>query len=647
MVDPGTKSLLEYGIPDTTTGFLSSFVRPPVTAQSFELRPQFIQFIPNDSFAGSSNDCPVTHIDSFLEECDTMKLNGVTDDAIRLRLFPFSLRDRAREWLGDEGIGSFDTWDKLAKAFLVKFLGQEKTAKLRNELSTFHQYNDESLYEAWRRFKRLQRQCPHHGIPEWMLIQTFYNGLTHEFRIYIDAASGTSIMTKNPTDAKDLIEKMAANDNYHPRGRNAINTGNKHDVDALTMFTSSVQALTHKVNQLQAESPRPSMETCQMCGLQGHTARECQPNYDGMTIDQANAFYTTTSTRPFDEGWRNHQGFSYKNTQAIANPPPPPAFQAIAPLNHHPMHQPPPQYSNLESIMETFATSQRQQQELISKLFDLQAKQNEYFENSIQLLVAQNKRIETHLSQLSQQTKQCNAIFVKSDELFTGGLEEKVCNVESRTEKHEREGLKYVAPQAYEESMPFPKRLSKAVLDKHFGKYSETLKKVYATIPFSDLVVQMPQFANFVKGILDHDHNDKKLESLVVKDKCPDPLHDSLPPKLHDPGSFTIPCMINETYFDRVLCDLGASVNLMPSSLYEKLGLKKLKPSPISLQMADRTVRLPKGVVEDVLVGIGELVFPVDFVVVDMKEDLKISLIFGRPFLATSQALIDVPKEQA
>uniref|UniRef100_A0A803N924 Retrotransposon gag domain-containing protein n=1 Tax=Chenopodium quinoa TaxID=63459 RepID=A0A803N924_CHEQI len=89
-----------------------------------------------------------------------MKLNGVTDDALRLRLFPFSLRDRAKEWLRDEGSGSFDTWDKLVKAFLVKFLGQEKTARLRNELSTFRQSDEESLYDAWRRFKRLQRQCP-------------------------------------------------------------------------------------------------------------------------------------------------------------------------------------------------------------------------------------------------------------------------------------------------------------------------------------------------------------------------------------------------------------------------------------------------------------------------------------------------------
>ncbi|XP_021726143.1 uncharacterized protein LOC110693294 [Chenopodium quinoa] len=210
----------------------------------------------------------------------------------------------------------------------------------------------------------------------------------------------------------------------------------------------------------------------------------------------------------------------------------------------------------------------------------------------------------------------------------------------------ENEGPKYVAPHAYEEPMPFPQRLSKAMLDTHFGKYSETLMKVYGTIPFSDILIQMPQFAKILKEVLDHNHNDKELERMVVNEQCSSLLHESQPPKLHDPGSFTIPCMINETHFDRVLCDLGASINLMPSSSYEKLGLKKLKPSLISLQMADRTVRLPKGVGEYVLVEVGELVFPVDFVVVDMKEDHKIPLIFGRPFLAISQALIDVPKGQ-
>ncbi|XP_021748969.1 uncharacterized protein LOC110714735 [Chenopodium quinoa] len=368
-----------------------------------------------------------------------------------------------------------------------------------------------------------------------------------------------------------------------------------------------------------------------------------------MSIEQVNSFYTTAPKRLYDphsntynEGWRNHPNLSYKNTQAQLNSPsPPPTFQARESFNHQPMnHQLPSQTSkyDLDSFMETFTTSQLRQQELMTKQFELQAKQNEHFESSIQMLIAQNKRIETHLYQLSQQVshlstlhdqakvqkEQCNAVFLRRDELFSRKIDEKVCSVESiKGEKCENEkSSKYVAPLAYEEPMPFPQRLSKAVLDKHFGKYCETLKKVYASIPFSDLLIQMPQFAKFVKEIKDQ-HDDKE----VVNEKCSTLLRDSLPSKL-------------------VLCDLGASVNLMPYSLYEKLGLQKLKPSPISLQMADRTARLPKGVVEDVLVKVGELVFPVDFVVMDMKEDHKIPIIFGRPFLATSQALIDFPKRQ-
>ncbi|XP_021771468.1 uncharacterized protein LOC110735586 [Chenopodium quinoa] len=274
---------------------------------------------------------PVSHIDSFLEKCDTMKMNGVTDDAIRLRLFPFSLRDKAKEWLRDEGTGSFDTWEKLVKAFLVKFLGQEKTSRLRNELSTFRQSDDESLYEVWRRFKRLQRQCPHHGIPEWMLVQTFYNGLTHEFRIYIDATSGGSLLTKNPTEAKELIEKMAANDNYHLGGRHNVKKGGKLDVDALTLLTSSVQELTSKFDKLQAGTSTSSPEICQMCNVQGHIAPNFPQNSSEMSIKEANAFYTSNPKRPYDphsntynEGWKHHPNFSYKNTQAQQNPPPPP-----------------------------------------------------------------------------------------------------------------------------------------------------------------------------------------------------------------------------------------------------------------------------------------------------------------------------------
>ncbi|XP_021754482.1 uncharacterized protein LOC110719779 [Chenopodium quinoa] len=630
MVDQPTKSLLEYGIPDTTTGVLSSIIRPPVTAQHFELKPQFIQFISNDSFAGLPHDCPVIHIDSFLEKCDTMKMNGVTDDAIRLRLFPFSLRDRAKEWLRDEGTGSFDTWDKLVKAFLVKFLGHEKTARLRNELSTFRQSDEESLYEAWRRFKRLQRQCPHHG---------------------------GSLLTKNPTEAKELIEKMAANDNYHPGGRQNVKKGGKLDVDALTMLASSVQALTSRFDKFQSGTSTSPLEVCQMCNVQGHIAPDCPQNMSEMSIEQANAFYSSNPKQPFDpyfnsynEGWKQHPNFSYKNTQGQQNPPSQPSlsnnynsqpsFQQRTPMNQQPT-QLLSQKSSLDLMTESFITTTNSAiQQQGSSIQQLQA-HSKLMESQISQLSQQVSRLSTLQDQAKVQKEQCNAVFLRRDEAFPRQIVEKVCSEESRKDKKGKDvqSSKYVAPLAYEEPMPFPQRLSKAVLDRHFGKYCEALKKVHASTPYSDLLVQMPQFANFVKNIKDQ-HEDKE----VAHKKGPTLLYDNLPPKLHDPGSFTILCTINEKFFDKVLCDLGASVNLMPYSLYENLGLQGLKPSPISLQMADRTSRLPKGVVEDVLIKVGELIFPIDFVVMDMKVDHKIPIIFGRPFLATSQALIDVPK---
>ncbi|KAL2903236.1 Ornithine carbamoyltransferase [Bienertia sinuspersici] len=174
------RSLREYGRLDAN-GVLSSIVRPNVAATHSEPRPHFIQFISQDSYAGLANENPVDHLSRFLEKCDTMNLTNVSSDAIRLRLFPFSLRDDAKEWLNDNGANKYTTWDSLTKAFLLKFFSQKKTSKLQNNISTFRQNEDESLHDAWKRFKRLQRQCPHYGLPDWLLIQTFYNGMTQEF----------------------------------------------------------------------------------------------------------------------------------------------------------------------------------------------------------------------------------------------------------------------------------------------------------------------------------------------------------------------------------------------------------------------------------------------------------------------------------
>ena len=110
------------------------------------------------------------------------------------------------------------------------------------------------------------------------------------------------------------------------------------------------------------------------------------------------------------------------------------------------------------------------------------------------------------------------------------------------------------------------------------------------------------------------------------------------------PGSFTIPFVIGEFEFQKDICDLGASINLMPLSVARKLSLGELTPTTVTLQMADRTMAKPEGVIEDVLVKVGKFIFLVDFIILDMEEDSQVPLLLGRPFLATGAALIDMQK---
>nr|GEW92507.1 reverse transcriptase domain-containing protein [Tanacetum cinerariifolium] len=123
-------------------------------------------------------------------------------------------------------------------------------------------------------------------------------------------------------------------------------------------------------------------------------------------------------------------------------------------------------------------------------------------------------------------------------------------------------------------------------------------------------------------------------------------LEDSLPPKKKDPGSFTIPCYISNICFEKDLADLGASVSVMHYSTFTNVGLGKLTPTKLIIELADRTIKLPKGIAENVLVGIDKFVFPVDFVVLHMPEDIKAPLILKRLFLSTAHAKIDVFKRK-
>ena len=154
----------------------------------------------------------------------------------------------------------------------------------------------------------------------------------------------------------------------------------------------------------------------------------------------------------------------------------------------------------------------------------------------------------------------------------------------------------------------------------------------------------MPLYAKFLKEILSKKRKIAEEGIINLIATCSAIIQQKLPAKMKDPGSFTIPCSIGKYEFKKALCDSGASINLMPLSVVQRLSLGELTPTTITLQMTDRSMAQPEGILEDVLVKVGKFVFPVDFNVMKMEEDTQVPLLLGRPFLGTGAALIDVQK---
>ena len=168
------------------------------------------------------------------------------------------------------------------------------------------------------------------------------------------------------------------------------------------------------------------------------------------------------------------------------------------------------------------------------------------------------------------------------------------------------------------------------------------LKQLHINIPLVEALEQMPSYVKFMKDILSKKRRLGEFETVALTEECSAILKNKLPPKLKDPGSFTIPCSIGNQYFGKALCDLGASINLMPMSIFKKLGIGEARPTTVTLQLADRSLAHPEGKIEDVLVRVDKFIFPADFIVLDYEADKDVPIILGRPFLATGRTLTDV-----
>ncbi|GKB14794.1 reverse transcriptase domain-containing protein [Tanacetum coccineum] len=192
--------------------------------------------------------------------------------------------------------------------------------------------------------------------------------------------------------------------------------------------------------------------------------------------------------------------------------------------------------------------------------------------------------------------------------------------------------------------IPYPSRMNQEKRQEkdevQIHKFWQMFKQLHINISLADALVLIPKYQKMLKSLLSNKEKLLELANTPLNENCSAVILKKLPEKLGDPGKFLIPCGFSD------LADLGASINLMPLSVWKNLGLPELISTHITLELANRTICTPAGIARDVFVPVGKFTFPADFVIVDYESNPRVPLILGSPFLRTARALIDVHREE-
>ncbi|OMO99702.1 Retrotransposon gag protein [Corchorus capsularis] len=235
------RTLRELAAPNVTTQRLA--IQYPTNEENFEIKSGFIQLLPK--FHGMPGEDLHRHLTDFQIVCSSMKMQGISEEQFKLRTFPFTLMDRAKDWLYYMPSGSITSWTSLKKLFLEKFFPVHKASSIRKEISGIKQSQGETMYEFWERFKRLCSSCPNHQIPQQLLIQYFYEGLLPFDRSSIDSASGGAFIDKTPTNAWTLIENTQQ---FGTRESCAQRDGNIRRINEVSTHSSTLEQRIEEAN---------------------------------------------------------------------------------------------------------------------------------------------------------------------------------------------------------------------------------------------------------------------------------------------------------------------------------------------------------------------------------------------------------------
>ena len=225
-----------------------------IAANSFELKPGLINRAEAHAFGGTGSEDANKHLTKFIQISNTVKANGVSDDQIRLRLFPFSLKDDSRDWYDSMDPNSVETWDAMVELFLDKYYPPSEALKRQAEVISYAMHPQENIHEAWKRFKYLMKRCPNHGLSPGQQIVTFHRGATPEAIRELNMSAGGSLLKLGEDDALEVIERVASNDDGWKNERSkAYRVASASDVDKMDMMSKQLDFLTSKFGYMETE----------------------------------------------------------------------------------------------------------------------------------------------------------------------------------------------------------------------------------------------------------------------------------------------------------------------------------------------------------------------------------------------------------
>ncbi|CAN6544141.1 unnamed protein product [Malus baccata var. baccata] len=619
----------------------------------FELKSSLLHHIPK--YHGLSMEDPNKHLKEFEVVCSSMTPVNVDRNILKMKAFPFSLMDKAKDWLYELAPGTVTSWESMKRAFLEKFFPTSRIILLRKKISGIQQEEGESFPTYYERFKSLVASCPQHQMKEELLLQYFYEGLLPLERQMLDASAGGALVDKTPMAAKVLIANRALNaQQYEGVGQRGPPRHQVHEVSSTSDLHSQLANLTSIVSQMAEGMKMQGPVVCGVCSIQGHVSEKCPQLIENGGWESVNAigFQGQNQSRhdpysnTYNPGWRDHPNFKWREPQQPQNQggfrQQPPGFfpKTYGPSQNQAQSGPNASGTSLDNdALLKILTKLSNGQEDQAKAMQIQDKRVDQLEKQIGQIAEfvgqfreQGKLPSSTIANPKGGFETANAIMLRSGkEVGAGSTPPKSGHNEDEILQMEEKESKFLQSKNEEEE--------KDVL--------ETFRKVHVNIPLLDAIKQIPKYAKCLKKLCTTKKRFREKEVVQVSENVSAILQRKLPPKCKDPGSFTIPCVIGNTRFKSAMLDLGASINVMPYSVYASMNLGALKNDGVIIQLADRSNAYPKGVLEDVLVQVNHLVFPADFYVLEMDESdhaPSLPILLGRPFMKTAQTKIDVAK---